>query len=307
MKILYPNTINNFENMIPISDPVLIELSETEVQEPSEKYADLIQHSRLKYDHSQSKSAEQFKNSFGNIPEDLLEKALQSFRENYKRRYKFRVNEQHHFKWFINENGNIDNINAPIYFLEMLGQEDTIKKMEQNGFFRHHSSVVYNWGQHIKLRNSIFERYIVNDANAPKNYYIHGGLGVGKTTLLTSIARMLLKILNINVVFITMPQLTKLVTSISKYDKESLDRLLYCSFLFIDDIGQEKYTTDNQESLMRDFFVNRYSNNMPMFIAGNIDIKDREQKGIFYTQLVDYMNDKNKFEVIKIEGGSRRK
>jgi len=169
----------------------------------------------------------------------------------------------------------------------------------------HHSKEKCDWGVYSQIRDEIYERYIINDNLAPKNYYFTGGLGVGKTTLLTAIARMLLKTLNINVRYITMPSLMKLITSILKEDRAELEEIKKCQFLFVDDIGQEKYNTDNQESLMRDFFVNRYGNLRPTFIAGNIDIGETK-KGLFYTQLNDYMNDSKHFEVIKIEGKSRR-
>ena len=268
----------------------------------------LIQANRKIYLELQDKAVQIFYSSFPNsMPKNLIEKALENLRKNEERKYKFRANEVPYPMWIFELKDAFYDAAMPIYNLDLLPKENTIAELMRSGFHEHHSNKILGWGEHIELRDEIFERYVCNDGKEAKNYYFYGGLGVGKTTLLTAIARMLLKILDIKINFVTMPQLTKIITSISENDKSEIEKLKRVPFLFADDIGQEKYTTDNQESMMRDFFVHRYSNNLPTFFAGNMDIRKKKSKGLFYTQLSDYMNDRKQFRIEEIKGESHRR
>ena len=295
-------TKKDFLNSKPIAESIANDISN------AEKFADLIASSSQSYLELQTNYESVFRKSFSsNIPQELVERALQSFRDNYFRKLKFRGEELHCHTYSIDAADKLILDRNILYNFSFMPPDEARRILIDSGFLVHHSSVILSWGSHVDLRNDIFERFIVNDIKTPKNYYLHGGMGVGKTTLLTGIARMLLITLKTTPRYITMPSLTRLITSIAAIDKTELERLKSTYFLFVDDIGQEKYTTDNQESLMRDFFVYRYGNLLPTFFAGNIDIRSKEKQGIFYTQLSDYIKETTLFEVIKLKGESRRK
>jgi DNA replication protein DnaC len=103
-----------------------------------------------------------------------------------------------------------------------------------------------------------------------------------------------------------MPRLVRLITSIDANDKQIISDLENCDLLFIDDLGLEKYTTDNQESLVRDFFNFRYGNVRLNIIAGNIDIRNRQKRNSFYRQIADYLNEKSYCKIIEMAGKSKR-
>jgi hypothetical protein len=237
----------------------------------------------------------------------MLDKLVASFKKNHERKMKFHAEEVDFQKWIFELDKENTFEYVPIYELNLPSNDAVYRTLLNGGFLKHAVDTVPQWGRYALLRDDIFDRFIVSDGKEPKSYYIHGGLGVGKTTILTGIARFLVKILKVSVRHVTAPQLVRLLTSIAKHDKEELESLHYASFLFVDDMGQEKYTTDNQESLMRDFFVVRHGNDRTTFFAGNVDIRNKEEQGIFYTQLSDYMRDSKRFKVLEIDGKSRRK
>jgi DNA replication protein DnaC len=184
-----------------------------------------------------------------------------------------------------------------------------IKKfLLENGFYEKYIYFKMNWKQsefHKNLFNDFFEKYVIA-GEKPHGYYFYGNIGIGKTTLLTSIAKVLSFFLSIKVKYISMTRLVRLITSISESDKQKLFDLENCDILFIDDLGIEKYTTDNQESLVRDFFAYRYGNLRLNIIAGNSDIRTLQKKNSFNRQMADYLNEKSHYKIVKMTGASKR-
>lgn len=278
-----------------------------EIKEESNKirFAELIEQSKKEYEILHVKPEYTFHDIFNSyIDKKLIIKGFECLQENHKRKLVFRSKKISHNIWDTDELDNVILDNRIIYNLELKSIGETAQYLINNDFFRWHCETLFNWMPHTKLLNDIFETYIINE-NLAMNYCFYGGLGLGKTSLLTNIARFLYRILDINVYNITMPSLLQLITSINEEDKHKLELLKTTRFLFVDDIGQEKYNTDTQESNMRNFFVYRYQNCYPTFIAGNADIKNKNM-GIFYTQLNNYMNDSKRFKIIKLSGKSKR-
>jgi DNA replication protein DnaC len=151
----------------------------------------------------------------------------------------------------------------------------------------------------------VFEQFII-DGYHPHGYYFYGNIGVGKTTLISSIAKILKTFLFVEIKYITMTRLVRLITSIDFDDKNKISRLENCQILFVDDMGIEKYTTDTQEAFIRDFFTYRYGNGLLNILAGNIDIRTQQKQNSFFRQLSDYINDSKQYKIIEMAGKSKR-
>ena len=176
------------------------------------------------------------------------------------------------------------------------------------GFYKVPVEFKIDWNEndfYKKVFNDFFSQYIINGENN-YGYYFHGNIGVGKTTLLTAIAKILEEFLLINVRYITMTRLIRLITSINFEDKYEVSKLESSNILFIDDLGIEKCTTDNQEAFIRDFFAYRYGNGLTNIIAGNADIRTQQKNNSFNRQMSDYLNDSRYYKIFEICGKSRR-
>jgi len=178
----------------------------------------------------------------------------------------------------------------------------------RSGFYKRYFNFQMNW-QQSKLYNDVFDdfftQFVIN-GNSGYGYYFHGNIGVGKTTLLTAIARILATFLHSKLRYITMTRLVKIITSIDANDKQKISDLENCDILFIDDLAHEKYTTDNQEATVRDFFAYRYGNELVNIVAGNIDIRSKAKTNSFNRQMADYINDSKYYKIIEMTGKSRR-
>jgi hypothetical protein len=176
------------------------------------------------------------------------------------------------------------------------------KYLSECGFGNMPSVVLPDWVGTENIRADVFNRYVLKDGSEPMSYYFYGEKGVGKTTLLTGIARIVTKYLDVVPRYITMVDLVHLVR-----DKRSdeLEKLQKHYFLFIDNIGFEGYT-EIRESAIHNFIAYRYNNKLPFFLAGNVDIQKRKSENIIYNQLSDYMLDKTAFTIKSFTGNSRR-
>ena len=170
------------------------------------------------------------------------------------------------------------------YKIAPLNNKEKIKnELLRSGFYKVPVGFKMDWRQsklYQEVFDNFFNQFVINGENN-YGYYFYGNIGVGKTTLLTSIARILTIFLTAELRYITMPRLVRLITSIDFDDKHQIAKLENCDILFIDDLGIEKCTTDNQEAVIRDFFSYRYGNGLVNIIAGNIDIRTQQKKELF--------------------------
>ena len=176
-----------------------------------------------------------------------------------QRKFKFRTEQQN---IIIRKNDDVvcKRFNA---FVPLWSSETKRQTLLKSGFYALPIDYKLDWHQN-KLYENIFNDFLnlfVIDGDNPIGYYFHGNIGVGKTTLLTAIAKVLKTFLVIDVRYITMTRLVRLITSIDKEDKNKIEKLENCCVLFIDDLGIEKYATDTQEAFVRDFFAYRYGKN----------------------------------------------
>jgi len=250
------------------------------------------------------------KNNFNELQKEI---------ENFKREFTFddavnSWNKQRKFKFRTVQKF----ISLPPKENEFVGTSLIIHKFEvlqnnkqflfENGFYRRYLDYDLDWQQTDFYRNlfdDFFEQYVINGDSA-YGYYIFGDVGVGKTTLLTSIAKVLVFFLEIKVRYITMPRLVKIITSIKETDKEKLFELENCDVLFIDDLAHEELTTSNQEAVVRNFFAYRYGNGLVNIVAGNIDIRTQSENNSFNRQMADYLNDSKYYKIAEMEGESKR-
>ena len=209
--------------------------------------------------------------------------------------------------------GNTENINV---FAPLTDKEQIKNDLIKLGFPAHCFEQETDWGygKFIDLKYDIFNRYVVDGGEEPRSYYVYGFIGVGKSTLLTSIAKRLYTYLNIKPRYITMSQLARLFTASSVFEnkktqhqaQEELESLYYSKFLFIDNMSFAQLT-DKQMEHSLEFFNARYSRRLPVFIASNNDIRKMDGNP-FYTQLSSWMQDSNYFmSPICFDWGDRRK
>ena len=199
-------------------------------------------------------------------------------------------------------------VGSSCWFHEFAPLQDTKKILLANGFYRRYFNFDLDWQQsefYKNLFDDFFAQYIINGENN-YGYYIFGEVGVGKTTLLTAIARILTTFLHSKLRYITMTRLVKIITSIDADDKQKISDLENSDILFIDDLAHEKYTTDNQEAVVRDFFAYRYGNELVNIVAGNIDIRSKAKTNSFNRQMADYINDSKYYKIIEMTGKSKR-
>ena len=195
------------------------------------------------------------------------------------------------------------------YKIAPLNNKEKIKnELLRSGFYKVPVGFKMDWRQsklYQEVFDNFFNQFVINGENN-YGYYFYGNIGVGKTTLLTSIARILTIFLTAELRYITMPRLVRLITSIDFDDKHQIAKLENCDILFIDDLGIEKCTTDNQEAVIRDFFSYRYGNGLVNIIAGNIDIRTQQKKNSFNRQMADYLNDSKYYKIVEMSGKSKR-
>ena len=192
---------------------------------------------------------------------------------------------------------------APLWNTEAKEQE-----LLKSGFYAVPLGYNLDWRQnqfYEKVFDDFFHQFVI-DGDNPHGYYIVGSIGVGKTTLLASIAKILKTFLLVEVKYITMTRLVRLITSINSEDKKQIAKLENCPVLFIDDLGIEKYATDTQEAFVRDFFAYRYGNGLINIIAGNTDIRKHQNSNSFFRQMSDYINDTKQYKIIEMMGKSKR-
>jgi DNA replication protein DnaC len=150
----------------------------------------------------------------------------------------------------------------------------------------------------------IISHFIFQDE--PMGYYFFGNVGTGKTEFLCYIAKILKFYTLAEMKYISMPRLTQKISSIRAEDQEDIVELEKVKILFIDNMGLSLFT-ERQTELIRDFFDTRYRNQLPCFIASNINLQQHCYENTFYHQMADYLNDSSVYKIIYVDGESYRK
>jgi len=193
-------------------------------------------------------------------------------------------------------------------FSPITDKNKTNRYLYAKGFYSRYLNFDLDWHKtefHRDLLQDFFTQYVIKGENN-KGIYICGDIGVGKSTTITAIAKVLLMFLDINVYYTTMAKLVSLITSPDRDDKERISVYKKCPILFIDNLGLEEYTTNNQLTQVIDFFTYRYGNEKTNIIAGNGDIRKIEKPNSFIKQMSDYLNDSNYYSCYEMGGKSKR-
>lgn len=107
-----------------------------------------------------------------------------------------------------------------------------------------------------------------------KGLYLCGPMGTGKTYLSACAANYMAKHDN-KVCFIHYPSFTRRMAALVKtgeYQKE-IERLGYCDFLVIDDIGGESVTPFNRDQILLPVLSKRYDSHLTTWFTSNEDFK----------------------------------
>lgn len=155
-----------------------------------------------------------------------------------------------------------------------------------------------------KVKNHILDDFFIDDSNST-GLCIQGKIGVGKSSLLALIAKLLYKYLDVDVRYTTA---LDYLNAFSSLNSGYLETIKASKILFIDGLGQENYN-ENRMSAMFDLFHYRYSNSAKLvtFIAGNFDINDwKASNNQVYAQIASYCSDKKFVTILDFKGSSKR-
>lgn len=108
-----------------------------------------------------------------------------------------------------------------------------------------------------------------------KGFFLHGEMGVGKTTLMAGLMNTLAK-RGYQIGFIHFPTyLIDLKNSFTTGDSHySLDHLLKVDYLFLDEIGEENVTTWSRDEILLTILSYRLLNHLPTFFTSMYGYKD---------------------------------
>ena len=207
-------------------------------------------------------------------------------------------------KYFLLDSGSLwwDDIKLDI-FSPLSDESKIIEDLICLGFPSHSFESDTDWGRgrFEYLKYDIFKRFIIDGGSSCRSYYVHGFIGSGKSTLMSSIAKRLYIYLDIKPRYTTLTSLARLFTASVCYEnkseqykaKEQLELLQNSLILFVDNVSFSQLT-DRQLEYAVEFFYNRYSRRLPVFIASNNDIS-KQYSNPFLAQLTSWMRDSNYF------------
>lgn len=111
-----------------------------------------------------------------------------------------------------------------------------------------------------------------------KGLYLYGPMGTGKTYLSACAANYMARH-DHKVCFIHYPSFTRKMAALVKtgeYQKE-VERLCYCDFLVIDDIGAEAVTPWNRDQILLPVLSKRYDSHLMTWFTSNEDMKSLKE------------------------------
>lgn len=230
---------------------------------------------------------------------------IRMFLNNKTKRFPLRVRVEDVCKYYLETINGIEQLccdTASINMFCPLENADEIRtNLERFGFPSHGLERDCDWGygRLEGVKYDIFNSYVVNGGVSARSYYFYGYIGSGKTTLLCNIAKRIYSYLEIRPRYITLSRLAGLFTASSIYENkyaqnkafEELDALQYSSILFVDNISFAQMT-DKQAEHCIDFFYNRYTRRLPVFLASNDKITASSP---FLMQLSSWMKDSDYF------------
>ncbi|WAN63087.1 IstB-like ATP binding protein, mobile unit [Candidatus Phytoplasma rubi] len=138
-----------------------------------------------------------------------------------------------------------------------------------------------------------------NFYNIKKGCYFHGKFGTGKTFLLKSLAKNLIK-KNIPVLFIFMPDLTRQFKNTwnnSDILESKFNYLKNIPCLILDDFGSENMNIFFRDDIFLPLLYYRYEHNLPIFFSSNFDEKELQN---YFNYNKDFHNDIKTLKIIRI-------
>ena len=264
------------------------------------------------YEEAQAESLEQAKQIFADIiAENQVEQAIKN-RNNFDFRHRFEhISGNDSFNPYYHE------VHIKKYCC--LQAKEAISMLMHSGFpanyivkskWKLESETLYNSEvqYHTKfmqdVKNYIIDNFFIDDSK-PKGLVLWGKVGVGKSSALGMIAKMLIKYLDVDIRYATT---NDFLNAYSTQNLELLEKTKNSQILFLDAFGQESYN-ENRTSAMLDLFHHRYSNSSHLvtFVAANIDVRNEQvMSSPIYQQIGSYFKDKNFVETMNFKGNDKR-
>jgi len=177
--------------------------------------------------------------------------------------------------------------------------------LSERGFSSRYISATWQKSQFNNIKDLLYSQLFLKEKKLI-GLYFYGALGIGKSSLLGLIAKMLYKYFTTDLRFIKSQKLVDLVSSFDKADVKQTAELMNVDYLFIDGLGFESFVSEWQVAKLLEFFEFRYGNEKINYIASNIDIRLLQNKNTFYKQLASFLIDKSYNKTIELKGRCMR-
>ncbi len=151
------------------------------------------------------------------------------------------------------------------------------------------------------LRNEFFE----NIHTEPRGFFIHGGIGVGKSMLLGLMAQSIVRQFQANIKFASATILEDLFFGVRDTNKkQQLEALKTCDALFLDDLGAE-YGSEFSMTGFTNIIEYRYAHFKPTYITSNYAVHElAEIEG--YGRIASRLNQNNWMLHLHYKGADKR-
>jgi DNA replication protein DnaC len=176
-----------------------------------------------------------------------------------------------------------------------LSDSEIKQKLIKNGFYERYLESDWKYDKRLDGADKFLKKEYwyssVNDAQQRRGLFIHGALGIGKSSLLGLIGYSLTKCLIVDVYYSTVEAL------IDKYADGNYtvgNNTKTCSILCLDDLGWENIGQGEfRMSKLVDVIKYRYGRELPTFFASNLSIEDIGKiSHVGYAQIADILRDK---------------
>lgn len=169
------------------------------------------------------------------------------------------------------------------------------EKLSSEGWYKLYLSA--SWDK-VDCREQV-EGFLSTGLN--RGLFLVGSVGVGKTSVMTLIAKEIVERTDIIPRFVALGMLFDLYF---ERDFKAVERFMKSAYLLIDDIGRE-YAADFPVAKFENFIEYRYGNLLPTFITSNLTIDDL-RKRIGFERIADRINDPKWMAHLIYAGQSKR-
>lgn len=113
--------------------------------------------------------------------------------------------------------------------------------------------------------------------NPNKGFYLTGGNGVGKTSLVVGLANFHYSKKNQKTLFVFWPDFIEKTKRFSKDNINYINKVKYCTRLIIDDLGQESITSWSRDDILSSMITYRLEKGLYTVITSNYNLNELNQ------------------------------